>query len=146
MADHYPFKITTPSGTVYHDSGVFNLIAQGEEGELAILPGHTTFLTPLKISELRIWQRRRRNRKEQLIFFVAGGILRVSREEVAIFTPAAETPSEIVIERAKKAYQRARKRLEERAEGVDLERAGRAMARAEVRLKVASYRGSREGA
>jgi len=144
MVDSYLFKIVTPSGTLYQDSGIFNLIAQGEEGELAILPGHTTFLTPLKISELVVWRRGRRDRKEKTMFSVSGGLLQVSKKEVAIFTPAAETPSGITIERAEKARERARKRLEERPEGVDLERAQRALVRAEIRLKVASYRESRQ--
>lgn len=138
MDGHFSFQILTPSGIVYQDPGLQGLIAWGEEGELAVLPGHTTFLTPLRISELRAWRRGQR-REEELVWALAGGILEVTKGKVLILSPAVESSGEIDKERADQARQRARLRLEKKEKGIDLERAQRALDRAEVRLKVAAY-------
>lgn len=138
MAEYLAIRIVTPAGVVYQSSEVLKLVTWGMEGELAVLPGHTAFLTPLRICELRIRQASRR-RETDLVRAVAGGVLEVTREEVLVISPAVESPPEIDVERAERAGQRARLRLEKREKGFDLERARDALSRAEVRLKVAAY-------
>ncbi len=138
MAEYLNLRIITPSGVVHESPEVLELKGWGLEGELAVLPGHTTFLTPLRIAELSVRQAGRR-RETELVWAVAGGILEVARDGALIISAAVEGPDEIDVERAKRAGERARKRLEKKEEGTDPERARDALKRAEIRLKVAAY-------
>lgn len=138
MAEYLNLRVIAPSGVVYEGREVLELKGWGLEGELAVLPGHTTFLTPLRIAELSVRQAGRR-RETVLAWAVAGGILEVGREGVLIISAAVEGPGKIDVERAKQAGERARKRLEKKEEGLDPEQARDALKRAEIRLKVAAY-------
>ncbi len=138
MAEYLNLRIITPSGVVYQSPEVLEVKGWGLEGELAVLPGHTTFLTPLRTAELSVRQAGRR-RETVLAWAVAGGILEVGRDGALVISPAVEGPDEIDVERARQAGERARERLEKKEEGLDPERARDALKRAEVRLKVAAY-------
>ena len=138
-------KIIVPTGIVYEDSRVLSLIAIGAVGQLEILPGHTDFLTPLRISHLEV-RTGRQHHRSAIHWSVASGILQVSREGVVIISPAAELSEKIDVDRARQSRERARHRLSRRESKIDTNRALQALERAEVRLKVASFnRNSSEG-
>lgn len=134
MSNNFPFSIITPRGIEYREAEATRLLANGIEGELAILPGHISFLTPLRISEVVV-----ENSQGKKNWAVAGGMLQINREGARILTPAAEEEYRIDVERAKRAADRARKRLSDSDQGIDRSRAVRALRRAEVRLKVSVF-------
>ena len=69
---------------------------------------------------------------------VAGGFAEVTGQKVTIVAEAAEAGREIDIERARRALERAEKRLAQaRTDDVDWARAEAALRRAMVRMKVA---------
>ncbi len=138
MADTFNLKIIVPGGVIFEGSDVIRLIAVGEEGELEILPGHADFLTPLRVSRLEV-HKRGHNRQVRVQWSVAGGILQVSKAGAVIISPAVEQAQSIDVERAQTARGRARERLSKSDAEVDMDRARHALARAEVRLKVASF-------
>ncbi len=73
--------------------------------------------------------------------FIAGGFAEVRDNTVRIVTEASEPPSDIDVERASRAAERARHRLDSHsAEGgsLDLLRAQYALQRAMLRMKVAT--------
>ena len=91
-------------------------------------------MTGLQPGELRV---KREGGEDQ--FFISGGFLEVRADEVRVLADAAERGGEIDLERAEAARARAEARLQGVAE-VDRARAGGALRRSLVRLRVARRR------
>ena len=70
---------------------------------------------------------------------VSGGFVEIRQHKVSVIVQTAETASEIDVERAKLARQRAQSHLDEE-DNSDINRAKRALARAENRLRVAELK------
>lgn len=104
----------------------------GVLGEFGVLPGHTPFLSELKIGLMHL---KREGRVEW--FALNRGVAEVTPSKVTVLVRTAESKEEIDVARAEAAKARAEQRLRERQEGVDLARAEAALQRALVRLKVA---------
>jgi len=127
--------VVTPDGPVY-DSEVEMVSTKAKSGELGILPGHIPLVAPLAISAVRL-------KKGGQTDFVAvsGGFLEVRPDQVTILAQTAELASDIDVERALKAKERAEQRLhEQRTEHTDFRRAELALQRAINRLAVSEKR------
>ena len=131
-------KIIVPGGVIFDDPGIIRLIAEGQEGELEILPGHADFLTPLRVSLLEVIKQGH-PRRVRIRWSTAGGILQAGKEGAVVISPAAERARDIDVSRAQAARERAIARLRATDSELDIARAQRALARAEVRLKAASF-------
>ncbi len=116
MADIIRLEVVTPEKSVV-DEDVQMVIAPGILGEFGILPGHTTFLTTLKVGTIRYTDT---NGKERYVF-VSGGFAEALPDKVTVLAESAERRQEIDLERAKEALQRAEKRLAEAREKEDLD-------------------------
>jgi F-type H+-transporting ATPase subunit epsilon len=124
-------NIVTPDGPVY-ESEVEMVITRAKSGELGILPGHIPLVAPLEITVVRL----KKDGKYELVA-VSGGILEVRPEQVTILAQSAETAMHIDIERARKAMERAERRLhEQHQEHIDFRRAELALQRALNRIGV----------
>jgi F-type H+-transporting ATPase subunit epsilon len=131
MADKLELEVVTPDRLVASET-VDIVMANGALGEFGILPSHIPFLTPLQPGELRY---RQGGQMEYLA--VTGGFAEVSNNKVTILAEAAEKAREIDIDRAKRAKERAEKRLAQaRAEDIDYARAEMALKRSILRLRV----------
>ena len=110
------------------------MVAPGTDGEFGVLPGHVLFLSGIVPGELRYVAG-----TETISLVVTQGFAEVSNDRIAILVDAAEKASEIDVDRAKNAMNRAQKRVEEGKsnEDIDYLRAEIALQRALVRLKVA---------
>jgi len=109
------------------------VVCPGVEGQFGVLVGHIPFLSALEIGEMYY---RKGGQTEYLA--VSGGFAEVTGEKVTIVAEAAEKGREIDLERAKRAQERAEKRLAAiKTEEVDWTRAEAAMRRSLVRMKVA---------
>jgi len=124
-------RITTPEGILL-EQDITEITAPGKEGYFGILPGHTPFLTSLGPGIMTVY-----DNKSKQEFSVHSGFLTVDNNEVNVITNKIEKPEQIDKNRAKKAKQRAEKRLREQKEETDLRRAEAALRRAVARLKVA---------
>ncbi len=132
MAEKLELEVVTPDRLVAKDT-VDIVMAMGALGEFGILPSHIPFLTPLQPGELRY---RKGGQLEYLA--VTGGFAEVSLNKVTILAEAAEKAREIDIDRAKRAKERAEKRLAQvKSEEIDYARAEMALKRALLRLRVA---------
>lgn len=133
MADKLELEVVTPDRMVVKEE-VDIVMAQGELGEFGILPNHIPFLTTLQTGELRY---RKDNQLEYLA--VTGGFAEVSGNKVTILAEASERAKEIDVERAKRAKERAERRLAQaRTEAaIDYARAEAALKRALVRINIA---------
>ena len=109
------------------------VVCPGVEGQFGVLPGHIPFLSALEIGEMYY---KTGGKTEYLA--VSGGFAEVTGEKVTIVAESAEKGREIDIERAKRALERAEKRLAAaKTETIDWARAEAAMRRSLVRAKVA---------
>ena len=85
---------------------VDEVVCPGIEGEFGVLPGHTPFLTALKIGELnyRVGDKRK-------YIAITWGYAEVDGERVEILADMAETAEEIDLRRAEEAKARAESKL-----------------------------------
>lgn len=124
-------SVVTPDGPVY-EADVDSIIAKATSGELGILPDHIPLVAPLEISAVRMLK----DGKEELVA-VSGGFLEVRPEQVTILAQSAERSSDIDVERALKAKERAEQRMQQQhQEHIDFKRAELALQRAVNRLAV----------
>lgn len=133
MAENIKLEVVTPEKYVVSED-VQIVMAPGSLGEFGVLRGHTPFLTSLKIGRLHYKDASGQERE----LFVSGGFAEALPDRVTVLAESAERRSEIDLERARAALERAQKRLaEEKAESINFERARAAMYRAMERIKVA---------
>ncbi|MRH43957.1 F0F1 ATP synthase subunit epsilon [Aquibacillus halophilus] len=124
-------SVVTPDGPILEDT--FEMVScKAENGELGILPGHIPLVAPLTISAVRL----KGNNETQKIA-VSGGFLEVRPDKVTILAQSAEKPSDINVERARKAKERAERRLKAKQDDIDFRRAEYSLRRAINRLNVA---------
>lgn len=127
-------EIISPNKLVY-TADIDMLIVRSIGGDLGILPKHAPLLAGLVPHAMRAMI----DGTENLIA-VSGGFMEVQPDKIVVLASAAELPIEIDINRAKRAYERARKRLEEFDKDpqaridIDTLRARAALARAKARL------------
>lgn len=124
-------KVITPDGKLIED--VFDMvIVQAKQGEIGILPNHTAMISPVVIGAARL------KKKDEIMKVAVGeGFIEVDRNHVTILVQSAETPKKIDIDRAKKAKERALRRLNQRSDEVDFRRAELALKRSINRLSLA---------
>jgi F-type H+-transporting ATPase subunit epsilon len=132
MADTFQLEIVTPEKKVV-DTAAEEVQIPGKNGYLGVLPGHAPLITELAVGEIRF----RQHSTEQRLA-VAWGFAEILPNKVTILAESAERPSEINVERARKAKERAEQRLTSGDTSVDVERALDALHRAQARLDVAS--------
>jgi len=109
------------------------VVCPGVEGQFGVLPGHIPFLSALDIGEMYY---KAGGKTEYLA--VSGGFAEVTGEKVTIVAESAEKGREIDVDRAKRAQERAEKRLASaKTVEVDWARAEAAMRRSLMRMKVA---------
>jgi F-type H+-transporting ATPase subunit epsilon len=137
MAGNISLEVVTPDQSVVSDEAKI-VVAPGTYGEFGVLPGHTSFLTTLKMGMLRYTDAGGSER----IVFVNGGFAEVLPKKVTILAESAERRRDIDVERAKAALKRAEERLREagQREDYDFRRAQVALQRALVRLRIAETR------
>lgn len=105
----------------------------GMDGDFSVLPGHTPFLAALRNDVMTT--RSNTNTKR---YAINGGYAEVRDNKVIVLTQTVEAADEIDVDRAKKAHERAEKKLRgEEGPDMDLRRAELALQRAVVRLQTA---------
>jgi len=126
-------EVVTPS-RVLVSADVDMVVAPGTEGQFGILPGHVSFLSGIVPGELRY-----SSGPERESFVVTNGFAEVSNDRMSVIVDAAEKVSEIDVERARKAMERAKERLakDRKSEDIDFSRAEAALNRAITRIRIA---------
>lgn len=133
-------RIITPERVVL-DTTAASVRVPATDGSMGIFPRHAGMVAALDTGELVY---KESGREERL--FISGGFAEVRGGTIRVLTAAGERPSEIDVERARAAEERARERLKPRRTDmtaeeatVDLARASAALRRAIMRLKVHGY-------
>ena len=136
MADVFQLEIVTPEKLVVKDSAE-EMQIPGKNGYLGILPGHAPLITELAVGQISY-----RNGSEAHYLCVAWGFAEVLPNKVTVLAETAERAEDVDCDRARKAKERAEKRLSSADPEVDVPRAQDALARAVTRLEVAEKEGA----
>ena len=132
LSRNFHVEIRTPEQLIY-EGDVTSIRAPGVEGNFEILAGHLPFLTALDIGEIRI-----RESEAPQLMAISGGVFEVLRTGVTALVETAEWASEIDVERAENARERAQTELAANAPDLNRPQTEAALARAKNRLKVSS--------
>ncbi len=139
MAGTLSIRVITPE-RILLDSTCASVSFPTVDGSVGILSGHAPMVAAIGVGELAF---KTENGAEESVF-IAGGFAEVRDNTVRIVTDTSEPASEIDVERAVEAAQRARKRLEQYesndGEKLDVLRARTALARALMRERIAKKR------
>ncbi len=132
MAENIKLEIVTPDKSVVSEDAQI-VVAPGMLGDFGVLIGHTPFMTTLRIGAVKY---KDADGAERAVF-VSGGFAEALPDKVTILAESAERRRDIVVERARSALERARKRLAAKeAVDVDFSRAQAALEKALHRLKM----------
>jgi F-type H+-transporting ATPase subunit epsilon len=131
-APQFSLRVLTPMGEVLNTDAVA-LRVTACEGQLGVLAHHAPMVAGLRTGSAVVTEPGGNTRWLAAV----EGVLRVTDGEAVILVNAAEEAEDIDVERAQRALQRAEQRLETRTDETDISRAELALARAATRLKVA---------
>ena len=137
MAEKLKLEVVTPKGAVVSQE-VDIVTAPGYGGEFGVLANHAPFLSTIKVGVLTY-----KTGAQEETLMVSGGFCEVSNNKLTFLVESAERGTDIDVERAMRAKERAEKRLAEaqaQKENFDRTRAEAALQRAISRLKVAERR------
>lgn len=126
-------QILTPAGTLFDDE-VTGVRMPGEMGSFEVKTLHANIISSLEIGAILV----RKATGEEQQFSVTGGFVEMVDNKLTLLAEAAEPVEEIDVERAKKAMKRAEERLESDDPEIDEERAEKALKRAENRIQLSA--------
>ena len=133
MAETLRLRIVTPERLLL-DEDVDEVTAPGTEGEFGVFPNHTTFLSSLQPGRL-LYKRT----GQAKVMAVSGGFAEVVNNTMTVLTDSGELPSEINVERARAALQKAEETLKTLSPtDPTFAEAQAAVQRAQARIHVAS--------
>lgn len=130
MAKMIKLQIITPTRTIL-DEEVESLILTTTEGEMGVFYDHEPVVALLGYKQVAYKQEGKKKYATTM-----GGFVEVTKDKVTILTDASELQDEIDVERAKRAKERAEKRLAEKGEGIDYLRAEIALKKAIARINL----------
>ncbi len=133
MAANFTLRVITPD-RIALDTTVDSIKVPALDGSMGILPRHAAMVAALDAGEVGFLSG---GREESL--FVSGGFAEVRGATVRIVADAAERPSDIDVDRAEQAAERAKERLRV-SKGIDVMRANAALRRALQRKLLARKR------
>ncbi len=132
-------EIVAPSRQVVRSEHVDEVIAPGSEGEFGVLPGHTPYLTTLKVGMLSY-----REGTQWHHLAVDWGYAEVGPSRVIILAEGADRASDIDLAEERVIKERAEKALSEKLEQKDYEKARVDLLRAMIRIQVAEKHGQKQ--
>lgn len=133
MATTFQLDIVTPDKVEW--SGLVNMvIVPGTDGEFGVLPNLAAIVSSLETGIITV---KIEGREKASLIAISGGFAEVLNNKMVVLAETAELPEEIDVERAERALRRAEERLGKRGEQhIDYERAEAALKRALVRLRL----------
>lgn len=123
-------RIITPQG-VYKEMDVNIINIDTTEGQQGILPNHLPIVTMLKIGKITTDENGSRQE-----YAIAGGLFYFRDNKAEVLTDAIENKEEIDVDRAKRAKERAKQRIDSNNSNIDLQRAQIDLEKAINRLRV----------
>jgi F-type H+-transporting ATPase subunit epsilon len=125
MADPMKVEVVSPEQVLYSGEATMVITRTLGGGEIAFQPGHAAFLGALTENHTRVFLAD--GSTEDIA--VHGGFVEVSNNKVSILSDAAEMASQIDVERARSAKERAEEILRHEHDAEAISALGRAHAR-----------------
>lgn len=136
----YPIVIVTPEREMFRGEAQM-LILRGTLGDMGVLAHHQPLVTGVEPCVVHLRQSDGEHR-----LAASGGFLEVRSDGVTLLLEGAEWPEDIDVDRARRALERAEARLSSPGPDVDRPRAQRARLKALARLEVRGQRPESERA
>ena len=124
-------RIVTPHGK-YTEFDVKSIHLRSVEGEMTLLTNHLPIFAALVPCRLGVVDQQ----DNRLEYALSGGFVHMENNKALILTDAIEGKGDIDLERAKKAYARARARIDKKDSATNLKRAQLALEKAINRINV----------
>jgi F-type H+-transporting ATPase subunit epsilon len=131
-------EIVAPSRQVVRSERVDEVIAPGSEGEFGVLPGHTPFLTTLKVGMLSYLEGTEWHR-----LAIDWGYAEVGPDRVIILAEGADRAQDIDLTEERAVKERAEKALSEKLDQKDYDKTRIELMRAMIRIQVAEQHGQK---
>lgn len=131
MATTLKLQIVTPKQVLF-DGDVDNFTVPGAVGPFQVLSMHAPIVSSLVPGLFKFDVNGREER-----FFIGGGFLEMHENRATVLAASAEKPTEIDLDRAMQAKERAQARVKVLDGSIDNERARAALDRANARLAIA---------
>ena len=112
---NFRLEIVTPKGKIYSKEVEF-VLARTTEGDMGILANHAPFVAELAVGEMIV----REEKGKEIPYYVSGGFLEISNNNVTILADEAMASELIDLERAKKEAEEAKAKLEKLKEDKDI--------------------------
>ena len=128
--DHLHVEIVAPDKRVFQGEAQ-SIRAPGVEGSFQVLVNHAPMIAAIEIGPIIV----KTPTDEEISFATSGGFVEVLNNVVTVLAETVEPATEIDLDRAREAEERARQRLHE--SGADRARAEEALERARNRVRVA---------
>lgn len=133
----FQLDVITPEKVVFTGE-VNEVVVPTKEGQIGILPNHTSLLAQLSHGELII-----KIGTHDEYFAIEGGFVDVEHNRVSIIADYAVRSQDIEIAQAEAAIERAKQKVEERTSQKDFVDAQAQLRRALMELKIAEQRKAR---
>ena len=131
MADNmFALRIITPE-RVFYEGEAEMVEFNTTEGEIGVYPGHIPLTVIVKPGILRIHEK-----EGERIAALHAGFAEILPDKISVLAEIVEGPDELDEKRAEEALQRAKERLKNRYENLDVARAETALQRAMARINV----------
>ena len=130
-ADSLQLVVVTPERQLLAEA-VTEAQLPGADGYLGVLPGHAPLITELGIGELTY----RTSGGQSGLLAVIRGFAEVLPDRISLLAEVAERAEDIDLQRAQKALKRAQELIAKGGENLDWDRASAALQRALVRIQV----------
>lgn len=117
---------------VFYEGEVSMVEMATSEGEIGVYPGHIPMTSVLKPGIVVIHEDGQLKRAA-----VHAGFVQILQDGVTVLAEIAEWPEEIDVNRAREAEERAKRRLADKGEGIDVMRAEMALRKALTRIELA---------
>ena len=129
MADKFELKIISPEKAFFEGEAEF-LEFTSTEGDMGVYAKHIPLTAILEPCVMKI-----HNDGEVKKAAIIGGFVEILKEKITVLAEDAQWPEDIDKARAEAAYKRAKDRLGEKKDGLDVQRAEIAIKRALARLE-----------
>ena len=124
-------EIVTPDRAVFKGE-IISVTVPGVKGRFQVLRSHAPLMSIFETGMIEVVA----PGNNSSYYATGGGTIEVLNNNILILADSLELAENIDVDRAKRAEQRAKERLEKKEEGTDLERAENALKRAVNRLNI----------
>jgi F-type H+-transporting ATPase subunit epsilon len=124
-------EIITPSKITF-SGGAKSITIPGTLGSFQVLFNHAPLMSTFEIGLVKV----NIDNNRTLFFATGGGTIEVNKNNILVLADSLEEVSLIDVERAGRALERAKKRIEEKSPDTDLDRAQSALKRAVNRINI----------